>query len=230
MTTRQFLKKAHLYISIPLLVFFIIICFSGAMGIMMRWMPSDAQWPKEQSLFWFRLHRFLLMPNPYKEVGRAIVDIVTIGMILVTISGLIIAMPKNKKQWAKMFTAVKGKSKLVRIYNVHKLLGVYLSIPILILGFSGLVFSFPRVSSWIAERLNISSVPQSKFWIGKPIEEIPYGRRLHAWAYYVHAGDWGGLFGEIVTFAVAILICVLSIYGLKYMVTKAKVRNKKMSK
>ena len=90
-----------------------------------------------------KLHRWLLLDI---KTGRPIVGIATITFIILCLSGFILWLPKklNKaKQWKQGFS-IKWKSGWKRInYDVHNTLGFYALIPLLIMGLSGLIWSFP---------------------------------------------------------------------------------------
>lgn len=90
-----------------------------------------------------KLHRWLLLDI---KIGRPIVGVATIIFILLCFSGLILWFPKKlkkAKQWKRGFT-IKWKANWKRInYDIHNTLGFYALIPLLLMGLSGLIWSFP---------------------------------------------------------------------------------------
>lgn len=90
-----------------------------------------------------KLHRWLLLDIKF---GRPIVGVATIIFIILCFSGLILWLPKKlkkAKQWKRGFT-IKWKANWKRInYDVHNTLGFYALIPLLLMGLSGLIWSFP---------------------------------------------------------------------------------------
>lgn len=90
-----------------------------------------------------KLHRWLLLDI---KIGRPIVGVATIIFIILCLSGLILWLPKKvkkAKQWKRGFT-IKWKANWKRInYDIHNTLGFYALIPLLLMGLSGLIWSFP---------------------------------------------------------------------------------------
>lgn len=91
------------------------------------------------------VHRFLLLN---KKVGRPIVGISTIIFVFMCFSGLILWFPKKLKKfkkwkvWKQGFT-IKTKTNWKRVnYDIHNTLGFYALIPLLLMGLSGLLWSF----------------------------------------------------------------------------------------
>ncbi len=91
------------------------------------------------------LHRFLLLD---KTIGRPIVGVSTIIFIFMCFSGLILWFPKkikkfkNLKVWKQGFT-IKTNANWKRInYDIHNTLGFYALIPLLLMGLTGLLWSF----------------------------------------------------------------------------------------
>ena len=90
-----------------------------------------------------KLHRWLLLDV---KIGRPIVGAATIIFIVLCVSGLILWIPKKvkkAKQWKRGLT-IKWKANWKRInYDIHNTLGFYALIPLLLMGLSGLIWSFP---------------------------------------------------------------------------------------
>ena len=90
-----------------------------------------------------KLHRWLLLDI---KIGRPIVGVATIIFIVLCFSGLVLWFPKKlkkAKQWKRGFT-IKWKANWKRInYDIHNTLGFYALFPLLLMGLSGLIWSFP---------------------------------------------------------------------------------------
>lgn len=89
----------------------------------------------------FKLHRWLLLDI---SIGRPIVGISTIIFLLLTISGLVIWFPKKLK-WRNLKRGFKIKfsANWKRInHDLHNTIGFYASIILLVMGLTGLSWSF----------------------------------------------------------------------------------------
>jgi uncharacterized iron-regulated membrane protein len=88
------------------------------------------------------LHRALFLPQPY---GRIIVGSATLIFVIVVLSGLCLWLPANfcnKKAWANSFLIRFRKRKNHLFYDLHRTLGFYALIPILVMALTGLMWSF----------------------------------------------------------------------------------------
>ncbi len=91
------------------------------------------------------LHRYLLLD---KSIGRPIVGVSTIIFVFLCVSGLVLWFPKKLKQfkkwrfWKQGFT-IKRNASWKRInYDLHNTFGFYALFPLLLMGLSGLLWSF----------------------------------------------------------------------------------------
>ncbi|PWK24363.1 PepSY-associated transmembrane protein [Maribacter polysiphoniae] len=91
------------------------------------------------------LHRYLLLDSKW---GRPIVGVSTIIFVFMCLSGLILWFPKklkkfrNWKVWKQGFT-IKTKGSWKRInYDFHNTFGFYALLPMLLMGLTGLLWSF----------------------------------------------------------------------------------------
>ena len=102
----------------------------------------------------FKMHRWLLFDT---EIGRPIVGISTIIFIILSVSGLIIWLPKKIKG-RKSFKAglnIKFSAKWKRInHDLHNVLGFYSLIFLLIIALSGLNWSFEWYKDGMSTVLN----------------------------------------------------------------------------
>ncbi len=98
--------------------------------------PADAF-----CFFFFKMHRWLLFDS---SIGRPIVGVATIIFLILAITGLVLWFPKKLK--LKNFKAgfrIKTKANWKRVnHDLHNTLGFYALIFILIMGITGLCWSF----------------------------------------------------------------------------------------
>lgn len=87
----------------------------------------------------FRLHRWLLLDS---SIGRPIVGWATVIFVLLTITGMVIWFPQKVKAW-KQGLKIKWSGNWKRInHDLHNSLGFYSAIFLLIMGLTGLQWSF----------------------------------------------------------------------------------------
>ncbi|PHQ28588.1 PepSY-associated TM helix domain-containing protein [Leeuwenhoekiella nanhaiensis] len=91
--------------------------------------------------FFFRMHRWLLFDS---SIGRPIVGVATIIFLILSITGLVLWFPRKLKR--KNFKAgfkIKTKANWKRVnHDLHNTLGFYALIFIVIMGITGLCWSF----------------------------------------------------------------------------------------
>lgn len=129
----------------------------------------------------FKLHRWLLLDIPY---GRPIVGIATIIFIILSISGLIIWFPKRLK-WRNLKTGLKIKTSAnwKRInHDLHNTLGFYSCAFLLIMGITGLCWSFEGFRNGLGKVLGTPVFGKniSKFDHNHPKNESPVITYEHA--------------------------------------------------
>ena len=93
-------------------------------------------------MFFFKMQRWLLLDQ---EIGRPIVGVATLIFIILTITGLVLWLPKKIKGWKSIKPGfnIKFSSNWKRInHDLHNVLGFYTFILILIMALSGLSWSF----------------------------------------------------------------------------------------
>lgn len=124
--------------------------FSKEEGLRMVYVdPYSGEILKDDSTIYFfyitaHLHNSLLLGKP----GQWIIDIATIIFIIELITGLILWLPKkwNAKTLKNIFS-VKVKSTSQRLnYDLHRVLGIYALIMLLILSLTGLLIAFEPLS------------------------------------------------------------------------------------
>lgn len=122
----------------------------------------------------FKMHRWLLLDIPY---GRPIVGIATIIFIILSISGLILWFPKRLR-WKNLKTGFKIKTSAnwKRInHDLHNTLGFYACAFLLIMGITGLCWSFEGYREGLGKLLGtpIFGRNNSKLQHHHPKKEAP---------------------------------------------------------
>src|SRR5690606_23028251 len=93
-------------------------------------------------MFFFKMHRWMLLED---SVGRPIVGIATLIFVILSITGIILWIPKKYKGWKSLKPGFKIKfsANWKRInHDLHNALGIYSVLLILIMAFTGLCWSF----------------------------------------------------------------------------------------
>jgi uncharacterized iron-regulated membrane protein len=88
------------------------------------------------------LHRTLFLPQPY---GRIMIGSSTLIFVIVALSGFCLWLPTNfynKKSWKSSLLIRFHKGKNHLLYDLHRTLGFYALIPILVMALTGLTWSF----------------------------------------------------------------------------------------
>lgn len=104
-----------------------------------------------------QLHMNLLLG---KKIGHTVVSVSTIMFLILTVTGLVLWWPKK---W-KVKTMKKGLSfdfsvKWKRLnYDLHNVLGFYSLLFALLLGFTGLLFSYPSLKEFYSNSFNKLSI------------------------------------------------------------------------
>ncbi|EIJ38480.1 putative iron-regulated membrane protein [Galbibacter orientalis DSM 19592] len=92
-------------------------------------------------MFMFRMHRWIMLDVP---IGRPIVGIATIIFLILSVTGIVLWFPKKVK-WKNMKSGFKIKmnANWKRVnHDLHNTLGFYACIFIVIMGLTGLCWSF----------------------------------------------------------------------------------------
>lgn len=98
-------------------------------------------------MFWFRLHRWLLLDS---ETGRPITGAATLAFLAISLTGLWLWVIKARKNMRRALLLKFKKIRWRRLnYDLHLVLGFYALIPLLIMAWSGLFWSYrtPFVNS-----------------------------------------------------------------------------------
>lgn len=114
----------------------------------------------------FRLHRWLMLDT---KIGRPIVGWSTVIFILIILTGLVIWVPQKAKSW-RQGLKIKWSGNWKRInHDLHNSLGLYTAIFLLIMGLTGLQWSFDWYRDGLRSVLGVEA-PQRG---GRPEEKAP---------------------------------------------------------
>lgn len=107
------------------------------------------------------LHRRLLLGE---KIGKTITGYSTLIFTILLLSGLVIWYPrKMSKAMLKGMFFIKTSANWKRInYDVHNVLGFYAVIPLLLICYSALIWSFEDLDKWVENTLNGNSVKEKK--------------------------------------------------------------------
>ena len=93
-------------------------------------------------MFFFKMHRYMLLDQ---KIGRPIVGVSTLIFVFLTITGLVLWLPKKIKSWRsfKPGLTIKFSANWKRFnHDLHNVLGFYTFILVLIMALTGLNWSF----------------------------------------------------------------------------------------
>jgi uncharacterized iron-regulated membrane protein len=120
------------------------------------------------------LHSSLFLPSP---IGRIVVGSATLIFVAVALSGLCLWLPTNfhnVKAWKNGFFIRFRKGKKLLIHDLHKTLGFYVLIPMLLMALTGLTWSF----QWYNNGVQIIFHAEPGFTHIKPLPQSPDAKRL----------------------------------------------------
>jgi len=101
----------------------------------------------------FRLHRWLLLDT---NIGRPIVGVATIIFVLLIISGWVIWIPRRIRMW-KEGLKIRATNPLRLNLDLHRSLGFYASLVLLVMALTGLYWSFEWYRNGMFTVLNVES-------------------------------------------------------------------------
>lgn len=91
-------------------------------------------------MFWFRLHRWLLLDS---DSGRPITGAATVAFLVISLTGLWLWILKARKQPRRSLLLRFKNVRWRRLnYDLHLVLGFYALIPLLVMAWSGLFWSY----------------------------------------------------------------------------------------
>lgn len=144
----------------------------------------------------FRLHRWLMDSRPQDGGvfwGKMIVGVSTLLMVIITITGVLIWIPKNIKTLKTRLVINVRKGWRRFCYDLHVAGGIYVALLLLVMALTGLTWSF----EWYREGFNY-------------LFDGVMTRRL---IYSIHVGNWGGIITRVMWFLAAIIGAMLPLTG-----------------
>ena len=96
-------------------------------------------------------HRWLGMSGEKRELGKAITGVCNLGFLFLVLSGIYLWWPRN---WSvrslKAITLFDGSLKgKARDWNWHNVIGIWSAIPLAIVAFTAIFFSYPWANEWL---------------------------------------------------------------------------------
>ena len=144
----------------------------------------------------FRLHRWLMDTRPEDGGiywGKMIVGVSTLLMVIITITGIIIWIPKNIKNLKTRLSINVKKGWRRFCYDLHVAGGFYAALLILAMALTGLTWSF----EWYRDGFN------------EILGDIISRKTIRA----IHVGSWGGMTTRVLWFLAAMIGAALPLTG-----------------
>lgn len=114
------------------------------------------------------LHRHLLTG----DAGNQVVGIAAAGLVIISLSGLVLWWPRSRAQWRRHLTIQRGHSRRVLVFSLHRSVGAYGLILLVMLGFTGAAFVYRDAVTAVYGLLTASSaqlpVPKAGPADGRP--------------------------------------------------------------
>lgn len=101
------------------------------------------------------LHRWLMLDGEGRRIGRTIIGISTLFFLLILVTGVLIAFPKNRAQWKQFLTVKRGRKSQVWWYTSHRAFGWYCVIFLLLMAVTGPMWSFDWYRSGAAKLFGV---------------------------------------------------------------------------
>lgn len=107
----------------------------------------EARWGDYLMTFLYDVHMNLLAG----EVGNDVVGWIGFGTLLLLLTGLIVWWPRG--DWKKALAYKREASPLRRLYDLHKLIGLWSLLLLVVLSATGALLALPAEKNWLLERL-----------------------------------------------------------------------------
>ena len=108
------------------------------------------------------LHRWLMLSGENRIIGRTVVGVSTIFLLVILVSGIVIAIPQKRNQWKQFLTIRRGQTPLIWWYTSHRALGWYCVIFLLLMAATGPMWSFEWYRSGVAKLLGATEQTAEK--------------------------------------------------------------------
>jgi uncharacterized iron-regulated membrane protein len=140
----------------------------------MVWFSADgtqvlrqAQWGDYLMTWLYDVHRNLLAG----EIGNAVVGWIGVATLFLLITGLIVWWPRGS--WRKALAYKSPASPIRRLYDLHKLVGLWSLVLLLILSATGALLALPAERTWLLGKLVAPVTP-----IPAPASTAESGRQI----------------------------------------------------
>lgn len=189
------IRQIHLWFSVPLGLVMSLISITG---LIMLFEPDHSAGQQRPEFFLnvMRLHRWLFDAPAVKgamTTGKMIVAISVCCMIVAIITGLILWWLRARKKLAPNLKIKINKGFRPFVSSLHVSGGLYVSIFLLIIAFTGLTWSFGWFRVWVSA-----------------LFAIPKGSHI---IYQIHTGAFGGLLTRVIWFVSALIGFLLPLTG-----------------
>lgn len=148
--TYKFVKKCHLWLSVP---FGLIISVISLSGLILLFEPAHAHGDARSDFFLnvMRLHRWLLDAPAAKgemSAGKMVVGISVVAMILILISGILLWWIRARHNIKRNLSISISNGSHKFLSDLHTSGGIYAVLFLLIMAFTGLTWSFGWYREW----------------------------------------------------------------------------------
>lgn len=187
MVVRSFIRKIHLWLSIPFGIFLIVSLLTGAVLVFEKDIVSSADnggivssigWNNPQPFFKsvMQLHRWLFdHPESRADItlGRLVVGVSTIASSIILISGVFLWFPRKYKSLSSRIKISRKKGLRQFMYSWHITMGIFSVLFLLLMSLTGPVWTFE--------------------WYRNIVFDIlPESDNIMKTVYALHTGNWGG--------------------------------------
>jgi uncharacterized iron-regulated membrane protein len=124
------------------------------------------------------LHTSLFLPS---SIGKIVVGSATLIFVVIVLSGLCLWLPanfRNKKAWTNGLLVRFRKGKHSLLFDLHKTLGFYALIPVLLMALTGLMWSFQWYNKGVQMIFNAPNTHSLTFEKVKSLPPNPDAKRL----------------------------------------------------
>jgi len=226
----------HRWLSIPLGLFFSVLCFTGALLLFRQEIASLFGMDAREMPFFrgvMRLHRWLFLApaNPHggMSVGRFIMGATSIGATFILLTGIVLWLPRSWRGLKPRLTVSVRRGWKRFVYDSHASLGIYVVAFLLLMSLTGPVWSFRWYRSAATVVVGTKDQPVSShgrdegrtasFSHGKPAaksyQEKRDGSQPSAQRTFIslHTGKWGGTISRVIYLLAALIGGFLPLSG-----------------
>lgn len=97
------------------------------------------------------LHRWLLLDNDLRSVGRVIMGISTLFLLVILISGAAVSLPKSFSNAKNVLSIRRGRDSFLLWFTSHRTLGIYCAVFLFLMAVTGPMWTFSWYRSGVAK-------------------------------------------------------------------------------